>query len=53
MSAEERQSVEYFLDWIKGGSLVQWVDHFLNQADEAKLREIKGVYDKIKQIFGF
>ncbi|KKK45412.1 hypothetical protein LCGC14_1305000 [marine sediment metagenome] len=53
MSAEEKQSVEYFLDWIKGGSFAQWVEHFINQGDDAKLRQIKGVYDKIKQLFGF
>jgi len=52
MSAEERQSVEYFLEWVKGGSFSQWVEHFLNQGDEGKLK-VKGVYDKIKQVFGF
>jgi len=51
--SEERQAVEYFLEWIKQGGLVQWVEHFLNQGDEAKLRQIKEVYDKIKQVFGF
>ena len=55
MSAEERQSVEYFLQWMtpNGGGLAQWIEHFLNQGDEAKLRQIKEIYDKIKQIFGF
>jgi hypothetical protein len=53
MSAEERQSVEYFLEWIKSGAFGQWVEHFLNQGDEGKLRQIKEVYDKIKQVFGF
>lgn len=53
MSAEERQSVDYFLQWIQQGGLTQWLEHFLNQGDEAKLRQIKEVYDKIKRIFGF
>ncbi len=53
MSAEERQSVEYFLEWIKNNGLTDWISHFINQGDEAKLRQIKEVYDKIKQVFGF
>jgi len=54
MSAEEeRQAVEYFLEWVKGGSFAQWIEHFLNQGDEGKLRQVKEVYDKIKQVFGF
>ena len=55
MSAEERQAVEYFLQWMTptGGGLAQWIEHFLNQGDEAKLRQIKEIYDKIKQIFRF
>jgi len=53
MSEAERQGVQYFLDWIKQGGLQQWIDHFLNQGDETKLRQIKEIYDKIKVIFGF
>jgi hypothetical protein len=55
MSAEEHQAVEYFLQWMtpNGGGLAQWIEHFLNQGDEAKLKQIKEIYDKIKQIFGF
>ncbi len=55
MSAEERQAVEYFKQWMdpNGGGLAQWIEHFLNQGDEAKLRQIKEVYDKIKTVFGF
>ncbi|MFX1391692.1 MAG: hypothetical protein ACFE9Z_16625 [Promethearchaeota archaeon] len=53
MSAEERQSVEYFLEWIKNNGLADWIAHFINQGDEAKLKQIKEVYDKIKQVFGF
>ena len=53
MSAEERQSVDYFLQWIQQGGLGQCLEHFLNQGDEAKLRKIKEVYDIIKRIFGF
>jgi len=53
MSAEDRQAVEYFLDWINNKGLQQWIEHFLNQGDEAKLREIKEIYDKIKEVFGF
>ena len=52
MTEEDRQAVEYFLEWIKGGSFAQWIEHFLNQGDEGKLREVKEVYDKIKSIFG-
>jgi len=55
MSEEERQAVKYFQQWMEGegGGLAQWVEHFLNQGDEAKLRQIKQVYDKIKSVFGF
>jgi hypothetical protein len=53
MSAEERQSVEYFLQWIQQGGLSDWITHFINQGDETKLRQIKEVYDKIKSVFGF
>lgn len=53
MSAEEKQAVEYFKQWIDSGGLSQWLEHFLSQGDEAKLRQIKEVYDKIKQVFGF
>lgn len=55
MSETERQACEYFIQWMApdGGGLAQWVEHFINQGDEAKLRQIKEVYDKIKKIFGF
>jgi len=53
MSDVDRQSAQYFLDWIKQGGVAQWIQHFLDAGDEAKLREIKGVYDKIKAAFGF
>lgn len=53
MSAEDKQAVEYFLDWINNKGLQQWISHFLNEGDEAKLREIKEIYDKIKAVFGF
>jgi hypothetical protein len=53
MSTEERQAVEYFKQWIDNGGLSEWISHFLNQGDEAKLREIKEIYDKIKEVFGF
>ena len=39
------------LDYIS--SFAQWIEHFLNQGDEGKLRQVKEVYDKIKQVFGF
>ncbi|MFX1277547.1 MAG: hypothetical protein ACFFAT_21220 [Promethearchaeota archaeon] len=53
MSAEEHQAVEYFLQWIQQGGLAQWLEHFLNQGDDVKLRQIKEIYDKIKRVFGF
>jgi len=55
MSAEERQSVEYFKQWMapNGGGLKDWVQHFLDQGDEVKLRQVKEIYDKIKTVFGF
>ncbi len=53
MSEEDKQSVEYFLQWIQNDGLAQWIEHYLNSGDETKLREIKGIYDQIKQIFGF
>ncbi|MFX1489212.1 MAG: hypothetical protein ACFFBI_08700 [Promethearchaeota archaeon] len=52
MSAEERTAVEYFLQWIKDGTFGQWIEHFLNQGDETKLRQIKEVYEKIRRVFG-
>ena len=55
MSAEERQAVEFFVQWMQpqGGGLADWISYYLTQGDEAKLREIKAIYDKIKQVFGF
>jgi hypothetical protein len=53
MSEADKQATQYFLDWIKTNGLAQWVQHFLDAGDEAKLRQIKEVYDKIKSVFGF
>ena len=53
MSEAEKQASQYFLDWIKAGGLADWIKHFLDAGDEAKLRQIKEVYDKIKVTFGF
>jgi hypothetical protein len=55
MSAEERQAVEYFIQWMQpnGGGLADWINYYLTQGDEAKLRQIKEIYDKIKKVFGF
>ncbi|MFX1316903.1 MAG: hypothetical protein ACFE9T_13660 [Promethearchaeota archaeon] len=53
MSAEDRQAVEYFLEWIRNNGLSQWIEHFLNQGDEVKIKQIKEIYDKIKAVFGF
>ncbi len=55
MSEIDRQACEYFAQWMTpdGGGLAQWIEHFINQGDEAKLRQIKEVYDKIKKVFGF
>ncbi len=55
MSEQEKQDVQYFVEWMSpdGGGFAQWLEHFLSQGDEAKLRQIKGIYDKIKQLFGF
>lgn len=53
MSEEEKINVQYFLQWVQEGGLAAWIQHFIDQGDEAKLRQIKEVFDKIKQIFGF
>ncbi len=55
MSADERQAVDNFKEWMSpdGGGLDQLIEHFLNQGDEAKLKQVKEVYDKIKSVFGF
>jgi len=55
MSEQERQDVEYFLQWMQpnGGGLADWIEHFLNQGDEEKLRQIKEIFDRIKALFGF
>ncbi len=52
---QEKQDAQYFVDWMSpaGGGVAQWLQHFLDQGDEAKLREIKVVYDKLKTLFGF
>ena len=53
MSEADKQAVAYLLDWIKQGGLTQWIEHYLNAGDEAKLRQIKDIFDRIKQVFGF
>ena len=53
MSEADKQACQYLVDWIKQGGLTQWVEHFLNTGDEAKLRQIKDIYDRIKALFGF
>ena len=53
MSEADKQAVQYLLDWIKQGGLTQWSEHYLNAGDEAKLRQIKDIFDRIKQVFGF
>jgi hypothetical protein len=53
MSEEDRQAVQYFLQWIQSGGLKDWVEHFINQGDETKLRQLKEIYDRIKRVFGF
>ncbi|MHA1488262.1 MAG: hypothetical protein ACTSRI_01245 [Promethearchaeota archaeon] len=54
MSETEKQSVQYLLEWMtpNGGGLAQWIEHFLNQGDESKLKQINEIFNKIKQIFG-
>ncbi len=55
MSEQEKQDVQYFVEWMSpaGGGFAQWLEHFIDQGDEAKLTQIKGVYDRIKILFGF
>lgn len=53
MSEADKQAVQYFLDWIKQGGVAQWIQYYLDAGDEAKLNQIKEVYDQIKAIFGF
>ena len=53
MAEADKQAVQYFVDWIKQGGLTQWIEHFLASGDEAKLRQVKEIYDRIKVIFGF
>jgi hypothetical protein len=55
MSEDDKQQVQYFVQWMQpdGGGLAQWVEHFLNQGDEQKLKEIKQIFDRIKNLFGF
>ena len=51
----EKATVEVFLKWIQDtqNGLAAWIEHFQKASDEAKLREIYEVYNKIKAIFGF
>jgi hypothetical protein len=53
MSEEDKQAVQYFLEWIKTNGLQDWIKYYLDAGDEAKLKQIKAVYDKIKAVFGF
>ena len=53
MSEEDRQAVQYLLEWVKTGGLSDWISHFINQGDETKLRQLKEIYDRIKRVFGF
>ncbi len=53
MSEADQTACQYFLEWIKNGGLSQWIHYYLDAGDEAKLRQIKEVYDKIKAAFGF
>jgi len=55
MAYDEKATVEVFLNWIQDsqGGLAAWVEHYMNAGDEAKLREIYDLYNKIKNIFGF
>ena len=55
MSEQEKQDVQYFVEWMSpaGGGFAQWLEHFIDEGDEAKLTQIKGVYDRIKILFGF
>ncbi len=53
LSEADKQAVNYFGDWIKQGGLTQWIEHFLSAGDEAKLKQVKDIYDRIKKIFGF
>ena len=55
MAYDENATVDVFLKWIQDaqGGLAAWVEHYLNSGDEAKLREISGLYSQIKAVFGF
>ena len=53
MSDPNVQSVQYLLQWIKDGGLTQWIQHYLDTGDEAKLKQIFDVFNRIKAIFGF
>lgn len=53
MSEEEKQNVQYFLQWVENGGLAEWIEYALNEGDEQKLRQLKEEYEKIKQVFGF
>lgn len=51
----ETQSVQYFLQWVRDtdNGLAAYIQYYLDQGDEATLQRIQGVYNEIKQIFGF
>ena len=50
---EEKQIVGVFLTWVKDGGLAGWIEHFLNQGDDSKLKDISQVYTQLKTVFGF
>lgn len=53
MSAEDYQTVQTFLDWVRSGDagLAGWINSAMN--DEGKLRKIAQIYQDIKAAFGF
>ncbi len=53
ISEADKQAAQYLLDWIKQGGLQQWIQHYLDAGDVAKLQQIKEIFDKIKKVFGF
>ncbi|MBN2156522.1 MAG: hypothetical protein JW776_10810 [Candidatus Lokiarchaeota archaeon] len=55
MAYDDKAVAEVFLNWIEDteGGLAAWVEHYLNAGDEQKLKEIRDIYNQIKNVFGF
>ncbi len=51
MSAQDKQVVEIFLQWVKDGGCAGWIESAVN--DPVKMQKIAQIYKDIRAAFGF